>query len=130
NPIAGGSDWTNLNFVAFAMPTVTIAADTNSVAETDGTNHLFTLTRTGDTNTDLTVKVNLSGSAEVGVDYNLSPALTNTLNTLVIPAGSNSITFAFQAINDNSVEGPETAIITVLEDPAYVIAPLGEATIT
>src|SRR5437588_6955449 len=119
-----------IDFVGAPMTTVNLTVTTNSILESNPEIQIFTFTRTGDTNADLTVNLNLSGTATVGSDYSLNPALTNNINYVVIPAGSNAVTFAFQAINDGSVEGPETVTLTVLEDPAYVLAPLAEATIT
>src|SRR5204863_9226633 len=57
-------------------------------------------------------------------------------NSIVIPAGSNSIALAFHTVNDSTVEGPETVTLTLLDDnrnypaPTYVVVALAEATIT
>lgn len=124
-----------LDVVGFPLPRVNVFADTNRIAENDGSIHLFTVTRTGDTNSDLAVNIFQAGSATPGSDYNLSPDLSET-NSITIPAGTNSVSFALHVINDATVEGSETVSLTVLDDsgnmdhPTYALAPLAEAVVT
>ncbi len=132
NPLPGTEGLTNADLVGVPLTTVSIAADTNQVWDNDSSTHYFTLTRTGATTNDLLVQLYVSGSATLGTEYALDP--TFPTNSVTIPAGSNSLTFAFQAI-DASIIGPETATLTVVDDsnmvsPAYILAPLAEATIT
>lgn len=135
NPLSLSSNVTGVNFAGTSLPTVNILADTNSILESDAGMHSITITRTGDTNNDLTVQVYLSGTATLGSDYVLS-GINNGLNTLVIPAGTNSLTLPFSVINDSLVEGPEKVVLTIIDDngnntqPTYALAPLAEATIT
>jgi hypothetical protein len=135
NPIQPTNEMLNLDFIASPLPRVNIITDTNAVVENDGTAHSFTVTRTGDTNIDLSVNIVLAGSATVGSDYTLDPDLSTT-NVIIIPAGTNSFTFIFHAINDPTVEGPETVTLTLLDDdqntsnPNYALASSAEATIT
>ena len=133
NPLSGTEAVTNADFVALALPTVSITSDTNEVWENDSSPHSFTLTRTGEITNELTVQLYLSGSAALGTEYSLDPSLPT--NYVTFPAESNSITFTFRAIDDTAITGPETATLTVVDDtndvaPAYVLAPLAEATIT
>ena len=130
NPIPATGDVVNVDFIATSLPNLTLKASTNSVGENDSTDYSFTLTRTGDTTTNLTVILSLSGSADLGNDFTLSPALRPGTNVVDIPAGSNTLAFTFRAINDGQVEDPETAILTIVEDPGYVAGELGTATIT
>ena len=132
DPLSGTDAVTNADFVAVALPTVSITADTNEVWENDPSPHYFTLTRAGEITNDLTVQLYLSGSATLGTDYSLAPSLPT--NYVTFGAGTNSIIFTFQAIEDPAITGPETATLTVVDDtnyvtPAYVLAPLAEATI-
>jgi hypothetical protein len=66
NPIAGDADFLKADFVAIPLPAVTITASTNLVPENSPSNFLFTLTRAGDTATNLTIMINLSGPAVEG----------------------------------------------------------------
>ena len=131
-PLSPTNNVTNADFVGIALPAVNISVDTNAVAKSDGTTHYFTITRFGDTNNDLNIPLYVSGTAVLGSDYSLNPiAGTN----LTIPAGSNTVQFAFQAINNSSLSGPLTATLTLGDDPnygspGYALAPLAAATIT
>lgn len=76
----------------------------------------FTIARVGDLYLNpLTVYYTLSGSATAGVDYqNLSGSVT-------IPAGSLVAKVRLTPINDTTVEGPETVILTVVPRPGYKV---------
>jgi hypothetical protein len=129
NPLSVTNDMANIDFVAISMPTMSLTASTNVILENSSDTQYFTLSHTGDTNTDFIVKLYLSGSANVSSDFILAPALTNGFNIIDIPPGTQSVSFVFQTVNDSSIEGPETATLTILEDPTYVVSS-GEATIT
>ena len=131
--LSGTEAITNADFIGALLPAVSLTVDTNQVWENDTTTHYFTLTRTGEVTNELTVQFYLSGSAALGAEYSLDPTLAT--NNVTIPAGSNSLTFAFQAIADGAVTGPETVTLTAVDDtnivtPAYTLGPLAEATIT
>ncbi len=134
-PLLPTNIMSGLDLVGFPLPHVNIFADTNSVAESDGGIHTFTVTRTGSVSNDLSVNILQSGSATPGSDYTLSPDLSAT-NAVTIPAGTNSVTFTLHVINDSVVEGPETVTLTLLDDsgnmdnPTYALAPLAEAVVT
>ena len=130
NPIAPGSNFLEANFLALALTNVSLTLTTNRLAENDGTPQQLILTRTGSTNEDLTVQLNVGGSASVGNDVSFTPPLIDGVNEVVIPAGTNRLEFALTAVNNSVVEGVENASVTILEDPGYVIAPLAEAYLT
>jgi hypothetical protein len=56
---------------------------------------------------DVSVQITLSGTATLGTDYSSG----NT--SLVIPAGATSTTFTISAIQDNTIEGDETVVVTL-----------------
>ena len=136
NPLRPTNSLADLDFIATPLPFVNVFADTNSVVESDGSAHTFTVTRTGDTNNDLAVNFALTGSATPGLDYTVATELAGTNNILTIPAGTNSVTFTFHVINDSLVEAAETISLTLLDDdqntssPNYALAPLADATVT
>jgi hypothetical protein len=135
SPVLPTNSMTGLDFVASALPTVNVLASTNLIAENAGTNCTFTVTRTGDTNSDLRVNFTLAGSARPGADYVMDPDLSDTNILLVIPAGTNRVTITINLINDSAVEGPETIALTLLTDTNqvnqnYVLAPPAESIIT
>jgi len=134
NPMFPTNDIGSLDFVGTALPAISIFADTNAVAEGDGSEHSFTITRTGSVSNDLTVNLTVAGSASAGSDYTLNPDLS-LASSIVIPTGSNSITITLHVINDSTIEGPETVTVTLLDDtnmtaPGYSLAALAEATVT
>ena len=130
NPITASSNILAADFVAAPLTTLSIAATTNLVPDTGKGMNYFILTRTGDTSTNLTVTLNLSGSATVGADFTLNPALTNGANAIDIPPGTNALWIAFQTIKNTLVRGPQTATLTIADDPTNAVGSLAEATIT
>jgi len=134
DPVAATNNLAGIDFVGSPLPAVSLSVDTNLAPETDDTVHYFTVTCTGNLTQDLTVQFNLSGTATPETDYTLNPDLS-TAGVITIPAGTNSVSFAFQAVVDPLVQGPQTVTVTLLDDvnpdnPAYVLAPLAESTLT
>ncbi|MFT3684786.1 MAG: CARDB domain-containing protein [Phycisphaerales bacterium] len=97
----------------------------------------FRVTRTGSTAAALTVTFTLTGTADDGVDFNVSgtgvtyDATTHT-GTVIIPIGQLSATFNIDVIDDQVGEDPETVIATPVadEDLYSVSATAGSATVT
>ncbi|XXF77290.1 Calx-beta domain-containing protein [Myxococcaceae bacterium GXIMD 01537] len=75
----------------------------------------FNVTRTGATTAPLTVAYALSGTSVAGEDYAVLPG------TVVIPAGAATATVTLTALDDALVEGKETVVFTLVEDPAYQV---------
>ncbi len=139
NPLLPTNNLAGLDFIGLPLTRVSVTADTNTVAENDGSTHRFTITRTGDTNADLRVNIaplRFSGTATPGADYILDSQLSDTNDFIIIPAGSNSIAFTCNIINDTTVETAETINFTLLSDssnmdaPTYALGAPAEATIT
>jgi hypothetical protein len=134
NPVTPTNDTGGIDFVGLPLPAVNIVVDTNIVPETDSSAHYFTITRTGDTNSDFTVPLVVAGTATLGTDFSLSPDIVS--NTITIPAGSNSVTLVFHTIRNSIIKPPQTATLTLLDDllnpinPTYALAPPAAATIT
>ena len=68
---------------------------------------VFTVYRTGDTGSPMTVYYHLGGTAQNGVDYELLP------NNVTIPAGAASAEIVVAPIDDFLVEGTETVEIAL-----------------
>lgn len=93
-------------------PIVTVTASTATAREAIGnnitTNGVFTFTRTGGSNAaSLTVPYTIAGTATAGSDY------TTLTGTVVIPAGSGSITVPVAVLSDAIAEDAETVIVTL-----------------
>ena len=102
--------------VTVILPTrIDITADTPDAYELGPVNGSFTLTRTGDTNSDLTVYLGISGVSSNGVDY------TMLTNTYTFTGGSNTIAIPILPILDYAIEGDESLILTVQTNLAYIV---------
>ena len=98
------------------VPTVTIAPLDGQGSETGTDEATFVVSRSGLTNDALTVSYSVSGSAASGTDYQ---ALSGTV---VIPAGTNSVTVSVSPLLDSvSSEGPESVTLTLSSQSTYEI---------
>ena len=89
---------------------------TDARAAEDGTDQTlaFTVTRLGNTASDLTVNYTASGTATAGSDYMALPG------SLVIPAGSSSAQVFVIVLPDQVLEQPETVTLTLTAGTGYV----------
>ncbi|WP_170863959.1 S8 family serine peptidase, partial [Microcystis aeruginosa] len=94
------------------LPVITVAA-TDADAGEPTNNGQYTLTRTGDTTSDLTVNIAMSGTATNGTDYTTIPA------TVTFTSGFSTATVDLNVIDDTLPEGTETATLTVLAGSGY-----------
>src|SRR5207247_1380595 len=84
----------------------------------------ISITRIGSTSSSLTVRYSLNGSASNGSDY-------KTLGSSVtIASGSISAILTVTPIDDSTVEGSETVVLTIASDPAYTVGSPSSATVT
>ncbi|MEG3874222.1 S8 family serine peptidase [Microcoleus sp. Z1_B5] len=105
-----------------AKPTLSIEA-TDANASESGDSGMVTITRRGNTKYDLKVNYSVGGTASEGIDYQrLSESVT-------IPAGQSSVEIPIRVIDDNSVEGEETATVTLSTGQDYTIGKDGSATV-
>jgi hypothetical protein len=74
--------------------------------ETDGSPVVFSFSRTGDTNTALSVSYQLFGTAKAGSDYT-----GNTTGTINFAAGSSTATLSLPALADGALIDPYETII-------------------
>jgi gliding motility-associated-like protein len=78
-----------------------------------------TLTRQSNLNQNLTIPVQLSGTATNGLDYSGIPASIN------FPPGQTTVSFSIQSLTDALVEGLETLTLTFpITDPCGNVTPL------
>ncbi len=105
-------------------PIVTIVATTPTASEAGPTVGLFTVSRTGSTEADLSVSYAVTGTATPGSDYvPLSGQVT-------IPAGSATVTLAVTPVDDTLAEFAETVVVTLGPDPGYIVGRPSSATVT
>lgn len=97
-----------------AATTVSIRATSGYALELGWSRGEFTVKRDGgSTATPLTVRLNVSGTASAGSDYDALPA------TVTIPAGRSSVSVSVQPKRDRRVERTETVIVTVGNGAGY-----------
>jgi len=124
---SGGSDSKSVTIHVTAPPpppTVTVLA-TDFLASEPGTDTgTFTISRTGDTSTPLTVNYSLGGTAQNGTDYQ------QLATTVTIPVGASSVDVVVRPIDDQLIEVAELVILTLSPDTAYNVGLLNTATIT
>src|SRR5262249_48591446 len=101
-----------------------VAATVATAFEAGLVNGKFTVTRTGDTTSNLAVTYTVSGTATPGADYlMLSGAVT-------IPAGASSADIIVTPIDDLLVEPDETVVLTISPSPTYAVVFPSSATVT
>jgi len=104
-----------------SLATISIAA--NGPASEPSTSSSLTVTRTGATDSALTVSYSVGGTAINGTDYqSLSGSVT-------IPAGAATVSIVVAPHDDNLPESDETVSLTILPNSAYAVATANNATL-
>ena len=115
---ADGSYLTNAQIGNDVLPVITLAVSPASVTE-DGTSNLFyTFSRTGPTNSALTVNYAISGLAD-NSDY--TGATPGSGKTMSFATGSTTASLAIDPTADNSIEADETVALTLAAGTGYSI---------
>jgi uncharacterized protein YjiK/2',3'-cyclic-nucleotide 2'-phosphodiesterase (5'-nucleotidase family) len=123
--VTNPSNWTTgsgagiitLDATAFTIvpnPTVNLSVSTNSATESPATVVTVTATASAAVTGNQTVSLGVSGTGITAGDYNLSNA------TITIPNGLTTGSVTFTIINDNDVEGTETATLTISSPSAGI----------
>ncbi len=102
---------------------VSIVDTDATAAETGGDTGTFTVTRTGDTTSALSVSFTIGGSATNGADY---PTLASPVT---IPAGQSTAVITIAPINDGIPEPDETVILTLTAGAGYTLVAPTAATV-
>ena len=90
----------------------------------------FTLTRTGDTSSALTVNYTIGGSAVAGADYQASQGLTGGSPSVTIPAGASSATVNVTPLTTSNVAPSQTVVLTLAPTGNYSMSTPSAATLT
>jgi hypothetical protein len=88
---------------------------------------LYTISRTGDTNSSLQVSYSLGGTATAGIDYVLPPG---GATSLTIPAGASSAALSIVPLASTNFVGPETVVMTLVTNSNYSLSAAETATIS
>ncbi len=106
------------------FPVVKVAATDAVATEAGPTSGAFTISRTGNTDDDLVVRYNISGTASPDIDYDPIP------ESISIETGSSTATIVITPIDDSLAENDETVSITLLSDAGYIVSASDMATVT
>lgn len=112
---------------ATLLPTLSLAATQPNATVFGPTPGQFTVTRTGNTSTSLTVSysiASIAGSAIANTDY------TALSGTLTIPSGQSSAVIPVNPIANNRATSSPTVQLTLNDDPGYFVDSPGTATVT
>jgi subtilase family serine protease len=105
-------------------PVVKVLATDAVATEAGPTSGLFSVIRAGNTDSDLRVLFSIGGTAASGSDYE------SIGGSVTIPAGRESADIPVTAIDDLLAELPETVILTISPDPAYIVSASNSAVVT
>jgi len=129
NPVTVGPDASGLDFTAAPLPAFGFTLIDTNMGEASFNPGVVRITRSGDTNAALTVRLNRTGSATFNTDYTMSLTPTGTPLQVFFPAGATQIDITFTPVGDSTTEGPEFITLTMIEDASYVLAPSAEVTL-
>jgi hypothetical protein len=96
--------------------------DTTASEDNDGGG--FYLVRSGDKSGELTVYLNIGGTAYNGFDYETIG------NPVTFAAGQETVQINVQPINDWERESTETVVLSILPDPSYIVSSTNGGTVT
>ncbi|MEK7412903.1 MAG: Calx-beta domain-containing protein, partial [Planctomycetota bacterium] len=105
-------------------PTVSMTTPDTSAAEAALDPGRFTITRTGVTTAALTVTYVITGTATAGTDY------VSLSGTVTIPIGAASANVDVTPIEDALSEASETVILTLPQNPLYILGATKTGTVT
>jgi hypothetical protein len=125
----GGTVW---YFQATApLPTVTIAAVDGKAWEPGPDTGLLRISRSGPTDTAITVSFTLGGNAARGLDYVLKVGGSLLPGyTVPIPAGQTSVDIVLEPVNDPTVEPTQQAVFSLAVGAGYALGTSTSATVT
>ena len=110
-------------------PGITVTATDADASEAGPDTGSFTITRTGDTASSLTVNLAVGGPATYGMDYTTSPDTSG--GALTFGPGHSSVDVVVTPIADAEyAEGDETVVVTIADGAGYTVGTPGSATVT
>jgi Calcineurin-like phosphoesterase/CARDB/Calx-beta domain len=105
------------------LPVVTITASDSTATEAGSSPGSFLVSRTGNTDTPLTVNYTIGGTASNGSDYESLPT------SVTIPLGSSTASITVTPIDDTLPEANETVLVRLAFHASYIIGASSSATV-
>lgn len=96
------------------LPAIELSSDSDTLSEDSGTISI-TATLNSEASQDLSVPLNFSGEATQGSDYSVSAS------EIIISSGESSGSISISGLQDQSIEGPESLIITLQEGAGFLV---------
>ena len=129
NPITVAPNAVNLDFGAVELPAFGFSLLDTNLGEAGLNPGVVRITRSGNTNAALEVRMNRTGSASFTTDYTMNPAPTGSPLRVYFPAGTTNIDLTLTPVADTTSEGPELITLTLIENASYVLVPSAEVTL-
>jgi len=129
NPITVSPNAVNLDFAAAELPAFGFSLLDPNMGEAGLNPGAIRITRRGNTNAALEVRLNRTGSASFSTDYTMNPAPTGSPLRVYFPAGTTNIDLTFTPVADFTSEGPEIITLTMIENASYVLVPSAEVSL-
>lgn len=111
--------------VPSGTPVVSVAVSTPSVDEDSGTPLSFTFSRSGPIDAELSININVSGTASAGGDFT---GVAAGAGSLLFAAGSDTATLQVTPLADSSIEADETVVVAVVSGSGYTFGSPSSAT--
>ena len=112
----------------FIAPEVSFAAVADTITEGDSLLVLVTVSRP--VSADMTIPVNVSGSASYDDDFTTVPGSVASLIEVPIAAGSTSTSFRVESIDDTADETDESIILSILPSEGLLLSTQDTLTVT
>ena len=109
--------------------TITVNATQAVASRASLTPGTFTLIRTGDASTPLTINYTLGGTAAAGVDYQFSQAGAQATN-IAFAAGATSAAVTVTPVSTTNIVGTQNIVLTLGASANYSVGTPGTATIS
>jgi len=120
-----GVDMTGVDFTVLttAPPVLNIAVSKESFLEGDSDPPVATVTRSGDAGGELTVQLEIGGTAAAGYDYDLLP------DSVTLHAGETQVAWPVVVVDDDSPECDESLIIAIAATEGYTVGTAASVTL-
>jgi len=122
----GRATWDAAGRLAPSTVAVSVSATAAFASRIDLTPGVFTLTRSGDASSALTVAYSLSGTANGNIDYQLQPI---SPGSVVFAPGATQVTLTVLPMTSTNFVGPQIVVLTLASNASYALGNPASATI-
>ncbi len=130
NDFNGANDFFLVPIIAGVISSnVSLSVSPSTVVEDGSNNLVFTFTRDGAIDRELTVSFGVTGAASFGTDYQQTGAdsFGTTSGTVTFAAGSDTATVTIDPTADSLIEANEPVVLTVVVGTGYSVSETAQA---